>query len=398
MRAVTTRAVSSLGAVAALLLLAAGCSSGDDDDSGAVSASPTAASGAAAPGTTVPPLDQPVISGHGQVIAQRVVELGDDPRQWRVASSTLPTGGAPTELPDSLAIVVADSGALEVVEPERTTRLGPGEAAVVAEGAGATAVVPGPDDAAVWTIELSSGDGDGLVGEPFAPLAGANDVELHRDVLAPGELFPMTSHGTPALVLVTAGAVEVAAEGTTTPLPAGTAATFSGDMAITNTGAGDFAAVVVATLTPPDGVEPAPAPPPPSGTEGGVATVATVAPTTPPDRDEDGLSDADEEEFGTDPDNPDSEGDHVNDGDEVHEWGTDPLDNDSDDDFLTDGDEVNITDTDPTDPDTDDDGLGDSDENPNGADPNDPDTDGDGANDGAEVAAGTNPADPTSTP
>ena len=69
----------------------------------------------------------------------------------------------------------------------------------------ATAVVPGPDDAAVWTIELSSGDGDGLVGEPFTPLAGTNDVELHRDVLVPGELFPMTSHGTPALVLVTAG-------------------------------------------------------------------------------------------------------------------------------------------------------------------------------------------------
>ena len=155
----------------------------------------------------MPPLDQPVISGHGQVIAQRVVELGDEPRQWRVASSTLPTGGAPTELPNSLAIVVADSGALEVVEPDRTTRLGPGEAAVVAEGAGATAAVPGPDDAAIWTIELSSGAGDGLVGEPFAPLAGANDVELHRDVLAPGELFPMTSHGTPALVLVTAGAV-----------------------------------------------------------------------------------------------------------------------------------------------------------------------------------------------
>ena len=264
MRAVTTRAVSSLGAGAALLLLAAGCSSGDDD-SGAVSASPTATSGAAAPGMTVAPLDQPIISGHGQVIAQRVVELGGDPRQWRVASSTLPTGGEPTELPGSLAIVVADSGAVEVVEPERTTRLGPGEAAVLAEGAGATAVVPGPDDAAVWTIELSSGDGDGLVGEPFTPLAGANDVELHRDVLVPGELFPMTSRGTPALVLVTAGAVEIAAEGTTTPLAAGTAATFSGDMAITNSGAGDFAAVVVATLTSPDGVEPAP--PPSDGVE-----------------------------------------------------------------------------------------------------------------------------------
>jgi hypothetical protein len=398
---VTTRAAPFLAALATVTFIA-GCSSGDDDDgSGAVSAAPaTAAGGPTASGGPAAPPDQPAISGHGQVIAQQVLELSGDERQWRVASATLPPGDPPAPLPDPITIVLADAGTVEVVEPDRTSRLGPGEAAVLAEGSGATATASGPDTPVVWTIELLGGADDGLVGEPFAPTAGANDVELHRDVLAPGELLPMTTHGVPALVLVTAGAVEVAAEGTTVPLTAGTADTFSGDMAITNNGAADFAAVVVATLTPPEGA----APPPPVSTAppvteaGGTTTPPSVAPTTPPDRDEDGLGDAEEEELGTDPDNPDSEGDHVDDGDEVHEWGTDPLDNDTDGDFLTDGDEVNITSTDPTDPDTDDDGLGDSNEIPNDADPNEPDTDGDGFLDGDEVGAGSDPSDPASTP
>jgi hypothetical protein len=213
----------------------------------------------------------------------------------------------------------------------------------------------------------------------------------------------MTSHGAPALVLVTAGAVEVAAEGATTPLASGTARTFSGDMAITNTGAADFASVVVATVTEPGEAVTA-GTTAPRGTAGGdeepttTTTTTTVATTTPSDGDGDGLSDTEEEDLGTDPDNPDSEGDHVTDGDEVNEWRTDPLDNDSDGDFLTDGDEVNIIGTDPTDPDTDDDGLDDGDERPNDADPNESDTDGDGFLDGDEVGAGTDPADPSSTP
>tara|TARA_R110002096_G_scaffold171490_2_gene344376 strand:+ start:12110 stop:13540 length:1431 start_codon:yes stop_codon:yes gene_type:complete len=58
-----------------------------------------------------------------------------------------------------------------------------------------------------------------------------------------------------------------------------------------------------------------------------------------PDADFDGLSDADELDYGTDPANPDSDNDGLDDGDEV-ERGTDPLDPDSDGDGLRDGDEV----------------------------------------------------------
>jgi len=71
------------------------------------------------------------------------------------------------------------------------------------------------------------------------------------------------------------------------------------------------------------------------------STVSTEEETgaTAPDADFDGLSDADEADYGTDPENPDSDDDGLDDGDEV-ERGTDPLDPDSDGDGLRDGDEI----------------------------------------------------------
>ena len=82
--------------------------------------------------------------------------------------------------------------------------------------------------------------------------------------------------------------------------------------------------------------------------------------------------------------------------DEEDEEGTDPVDPDTDDDGLTDGEEVNDHGTDPADPDTDDDGLTDGEEvNDHGTDPLDPDTDDGGTSDGVEVMDGT---EPVSTP
>ena len=68
---------------------------------------------------------------------------------------------------------------------------------------------------------------------------------------------------------------------------------------------------------------------------------------------------------------------------------------DSDGDGLTDDEEADIG-TDPNDPDTDDDGLNDGDEVDLGTDPLNPDTDGDGVNDGDEVDCGSDPLDPNS--
>ncbi len=136
------------------------------------------------------------------------------------------------------------------------------------------------------------------------------------------------------------------------------------------------------------------------------------------DSDNDGLTDEMEMELGTDPNNPDTDGDGLTDGEEVNEYGTDPLEADTDGDGLSDGEEVNSYNTDPLNEDTDGDGLTDGEEineyrtDPNAVDsdndgltdyeevmeyqtdPNNADTDGDGIPDGQEVADGTDPNDP----
>ena len=66
-----------------------------------------------------------------------------------------------------------------------------------------------------------------------------------------------------------------------------------------------------------------------------------------PDTDGDGLSDAEEAELGTDPEEADSDDDGLTDGEEI-DLGTDPLDEDTDSDGMSDGDEVEIG-TDPLD-------------------------------------------------
>lgn len=65
------------------------------------------------------------------------------------------------------------------------------------------------------------------------------------------------------------------------------------------------------------------------------------------DSDSDGLDDAEEAGYGTNPNDSDSDDDGLSDGDEVDLWATDPLSADSDYDGLTDGEEVDTTDTDP---------------------------------------------------
>ena len=93
------------------------------------------------------------------------------------------------------------------------------------------------------------------------------------------------------------------------------------------------------------------------------------------DSDGDGLSDALEDELGTDPADSDTDGDGLEDGEEVNEHDTDPLDPDTDDDGLEDGDEVSEYDTDPLDPDTDHGGVPDGEEVDRGSDPLDPSDD-----------------------
>ena len=111
------------------------------------------------------------------------------------------------------------------------------------------------------------------------------------------------------------------------------------------------------------------------------------------DDDNDGLTDVDEAERGTDPLNPDSDEDGLDDGVEVGGANpTDPRNPDTDGDGLRDGEEdtsgdgeFDVGETDPNDADSDDDGLTDGDERERGTDPLDDDSDNDGIRDGTEV-------------
>ena len=99
------------------------------------------------------------------------------------------------------------------------------------------------------------------------------------------------------------------------------------------------------------------------------------------DFDDDGLTNAEEAMLGTDPNNPDSDGDEIFDGQEVTD-NTNPLD---------DCDSIEGTPLDASD--CDEDGLSNAQEYTIGTDPNMADTDRDGINDGQEVTDNTSPLD-----
>ena len=104
------------------------------------------------------------------------------------------------------------------------------------------------------------------------------------------------------------------------------------------------------------------------------------------DKDNDGIGKCDEVKIGTDPKNPDTDGDGLNDGEEYLTIKTDPLKVDTDGEGLSDFEEVKTTMTNPLLADTDGDGLNDAEEvNQYKTDPLVVDTDKEGLNDYAEV-------------
>ncbi|MBI1931633.1 MAG: OmpA family protein [Ignavibacteriales bacterium] len=80
------------------------------------------------------------------------------------------------------------------------------------------------------------------------------------------------------------------------------------------------------------------------------------------DSDNDGLTKSQEIEIGTNPDNPDSDGDGLSDGLEFNQYKTDPLSVDSDGDGISDTEEIKTYTTNPNIIDTDKDGITDGDE------------------------------------
>ncbi|WP_135855323.1 hypothetical protein [Halorussus salinus] len=109
------------------------------------------------------------------------------------------------------------------------------------------------------------------------------------------------------------------------------------------------------------------------------------------DLDGDGLSNQREQTLGTALDDPDTDGDGLEDGAELQKYDTDPLNPDTDDDGLLDN-ETTRYGSDPLSNNSDDDGIADGVEvSQYGTDPASNDTDGDGVTDDAEVRLGTDP-------
>lgn len=104
------------------------------------------------------------------------------------------------------------------------------------------------------------------------------------------------------------------------------------------------------------------------------------------DSDKDGLKKSEEKVYGTDYDNPDTDGDGIKDGDEIYVFKTDPKNSDTDKDGLTDGDELNKYKSNPLKMDSDNDGIDDKNEfEEYKTDAMLVDTDNDGLNDGEEI-------------
>jgi hypothetical protein len=90
------------------------------------------------------------------------------------------------------------------------------------------------------------------------------------------------------------------------------------------------------------------------------AQAATATAWAMADSDQDGLTNAQETNLGTDPNKSDTDDDGLTDGREVNETGTDPQNKDTDGDTLLDGAEVDQIGTSPNNKDTDGDGITDN--------------------------------------
>jgi hypothetical protein len=408
-------------------------------------------------------------SGTAQVVAQGVVDIPDGDIRWEITERSAPPPANATESRSGLGFLIVDSGVLlaENLATGEQQRLPQGEALLTPGDLEQLLTALGSDPAAYRSLSLVDANAAAPAGgtvqftsEPFTGPGARHDLDLVRDALGPGATMTIPAGVLPTLVVVLDGVADVASEtGDVFSLGGDEAVSLAGPVVVTATENG---ATVIAAYTGPAvpqleaGATPvpgrrvieSPGTPTPVAAEVLPAARATATQSAADlaDDDNDGLTNAEEEEAGTDPNLADTDEDGLTDGEETAEIGTSPLSADTDSDGVLDGDEVaqgtdpldglagapegdapaveetpaaepppvdaapgdsdgdGLEDTieielgtDPVDLDTDDDGLTDGDEYytyQTGT--RNPDTDGDGVVDGDEIANGTDPNDPAS--
>ena len=371
--------------VMALLVLGGGMVTGrsatarqDATPAAGTVSTPEASPAVPATNETAPDVGSP----YQQTIAQGLIFLEGGEGVWRVREITPPGDDVAISETGPASFTLQRSGVSIIRNDlsERRARIEAGEGYFMTGDDPYTRRAEGATASRAWVIELLSPDAQSVEGEFFGdvfftsdPIAelpnGTYDMELIRNVLLPGDTASLADHTGPALVMVTTGTIQTS-DGGTFQARGGLLA--EGNLTLTN--ATDQTAVyVVAALgervfNPGEAEEPA--------TD--ATPVAEETPTEAPaeldpaaDPDQDGLTNGEEAELGTDPFKVDTDDDGLADADEVAS-GTSPTSFDTDADGLGDLDEITTIGTDALNPDTDADGFTDGNENELGTDPFDP--------------------------
>jgi Bacterial TSP3 repeat len=371
--------------------------SGSATPLGGLQASPTGPAATpvpnATPVTDATPTTAPTPISHAQVIAQGLAIPPDGAAVWRVREVTLPSADQAESQTDGFSFTLQLQG-VSVIRNDITNkraRLELGEAYFMSADDPYTRRAEGDRTSRVWIFEVVAPNEstEGIEGKVVYTSetidnwpGGVRDLEMVRNILLPGESSALPIHQAPALVMITAGSIDVAAPGGTPTTLNSRQGIVADELTLTNNS--DSAASYVAVTIGQRVVDQAQTAVPSNETPTAGATSEATTGTTPTaaaaldpnaDADGDGLTNGDEQQRGTDPNKKDTDGDGLADNEEVQTYGTDPLKVDTDGDNLSDGDEVGVTD------------------------PLKSDTDGDSYSDGdEELIYGTNPNDPNDHP
>jgi hypothetical protein len=187
--------------------------------------------------------------GHAEVIAQGVVPLPSPRASWRIESVSAPLPDQAASQSWPLGFVLADNGAILVSDHAtgHLSRLADGEASFVRNQTTQTRTSLGSTAATYDELALLPAgtekavtDGSKLVfqSDAFSVPQGDHDLDLVRDVLAPGESGKLADQGTPVLVLATNGSltVKTSADAVARTLAAGKAGLFTGSLTISASG------------------------------------------------------------------------------------------------------------------------------------------------------------------